>query len=130
MIYVDGLVAYGDGYSGPDAAQARRVGARNGHKWCHLFSDETDPAFPELHEFAAILGMRRAWSQGDHYDLTPGRRAAAVKLGALECTRHEAVAIWNRTPRARRFRCRACGHATARVVVPPPACPSCGKAAA
>lgn len=38
MIFVDGLIAYGSSYSGPDAAQAARVGARNGHRWCHLFS--------------------------------------------------------------------------------------------
>lgn len=127
MIFVDGLVEYGGGtYSGPDAAQAARVGARNGHAWCHLFTDEKDPAFPELHAFAKRIGMRLAWSQGDHYDLTPGRRAAAVSAGAHECTRREAVEIWRTTPRARRFRCNRCGHMTGRLVVPPASCPDCG----
>lgn len=74
--------------------QAFRVGARNGHRWCHLFADT--PA--ELHALAVQVGMRREWFQGDrdggHYDLTPGRRAAAVALGAREVTAREAVAIW------------------------------------
>ena len=38
----------------------------------------------ELHAFAARLGLRRAWFQGDHYDLPPHGRAAAVALGAEE----------------------------------------------
>lgn len=49
--------------------------------WCHL---ATDGAFDELHEFAARLGLRRAWFQRDHYDLPPHGRAAAVALGAEE----------------------------------------------
>lgn len=67
-------------------AQAFRVGARNGHRWCHLIADTDD----ELHAFASRLGMRRAWFQAPpkashpHYDLTPGRRAKAVALGAFE----------------------------------------------
>ena len=49
--------------------------------WCHL---ATDGSFDELHAFAARLGLRRAWFQGDHYDLPPHGRAAAVALGAEE----------------------------------------------
>src|SRR5215216_7862429 len=41
-------------------------------------------SFDELHAFAARLGLRRAWFQGDHYDLPPHGRAAAVALGAEE----------------------------------------------
>jgi hypothetical protein len=81
-----------DIYKGKDAAQASRVGARNGHKWCHLFADAPDCA--ELHAFARKIGMRREWYQGDHYDLTPKKRAAAVRAGAKECTREEAVRVW------------------------------------
>lgn len=94
MIYVDALEQWGKalGYHGEHADQAERVGARNDHQWCHLFSDEADSA--ELHAFAARIGMRREWFQGDHYDLTPGKRAQAVKLGAKEVSRQEAVAIW------------------------------------
>src|SRR4051795_2875324 len=36
--------------------------------WCHM---ATDGRFEDLHAFAARLGLRRAWFQGDHYDLPP-----------------------------------------------------------
>jgi hypothetical protein len=49
--------------------------------WCHLVSDRD---FDELHAFAARLGLRRAWFQGDHYDLPEPVRARAVALGAEE----------------------------------------------
>ena len=49
--------------------------------WCHM---ATDGSWEELHAFAARLGLRRAWFQGDHYDLPPHGRAAAVALGAEE----------------------------------------------
>lgn len=43
---------------------------------------------PELHAFAHRLGLRRSWFQGQtsfaHYDLTPGKRAAALAAGAIE----------------------------------------------
>lgn len=127
-VYVDDLMEHGAPglYRGKDAAQAQRVGARNGNRWCHLFTDEADRAFPELHAFAKRIGMRRSWFQGDHYDLTPGRRAAAVRAGAREVTRKEAVEVWGRTPRARRRRCRVCGYVTERTVEPLPRCPKCG----
>jgi hypothetical protein len=61
---------------------------------CHLTADTV----AELHEFAARIGMRRSWFQSDtpagkrvlppvgswHYDLTPAKRAAAVRAGAVE----------------------------------------------
>lgn len=51
---------------------------------CHLTADTLE----ELHAFAAKIGMRRSWFQDHklcpHYDLTPARRAVAVKLGAIE----------------------------------------------
>lgn len=54
---------------------------------CHLMADTLD----ELHAFAARLGLRSAWFQPHprwpHYDLTPGRRAEAVRLGAVEVGR-------------------------------------------
>jgi predicted kinase len=49
--------------------------------WCHM---ATDGSWEELHAFAARLGLRRAWFQGDHYDLPPHGRDAAVALGARE----------------------------------------------
>lgn len=74
--------------------QARRVGARNGHRWCHLVAD----TFTELQVMADLLGLKLEWLQkgGDgfqHYDLTPGRRSLAVDLGAQEVTSREIVKI-------------------------------------
>jgi hypothetical protein len=92
-IYVDELITWSEhAYRGKDRAQAARVGARNGHQWCHMFADKAD--CPELHVIAGKIGMRREWFQGDHYDLTPGRRKQAVKAGAIEVTREQAVEIW------------------------------------
>lgn len=51
---------------------------------CHL---TTDSGVEELHVFARRIGMKRAWFQphalANHYDLTPGRRDAALKAGAV-----------------------------------------------
>lgn len=94
-VYVDRLAAHSPAsYRGLGAAQAARVGARNGHLWCHLVADEADCL--ELHEFAARIGMKRSWFQGDHYDLVPSRRARAVILGAIEVDRREFVGIRRR----------------------------------
>lgn len=89
-VYVDRLAIHGPGaYRGAGAAQAARVGARNRHEWCHLIADTDE----ELHTFAAKIGMLRYWFQGDHYDLTPKRRAAAVVAGAIEVDRRGFVAV-------------------------------------
>lgn len=57
---------------------------------CHLTTDGT---VDELHAFAELLGMRRIWFQdhplAPHYDLVPGRRALAVRLGAVEVPARE-----------------------------------------
>lgn len=85
-VYVDPLFQHGVGsYHGTGRAQATRVGARNKHFWCHLFADTEE----ELHELAGRIGLLRLWFQGDHYDLTPGRRAQAVKAGAIEVDRRK-----------------------------------------
>ncbi len=73
---------------------ARRVGARNGHRWCHLLGDSE----AEVHALAARIGMRREWYDprggvGGHYDLTPPRRARAVELGAIEIDMRGVVAL-------------------------------------
>ena len=73
-------------------------------RWCHLLSDQLDPA--ELHEFAERLGLRRSWFQAgkrlgtnerwpakDHYDVTEGKRWAAVRAGAVEIDQQQMVAI-------------------------------------
>lgn len=68
---------------------AKMRGLRHTH-WCHLTADTED----ELHEFAARLGLRRSWFQKKsdrdyrwHYDITPNKRAQAVRLGAQEVDR-------------------------------------------
>jgi len=75
--------------------------ARHASTWCHMFADTQE----ELHEFAARIGMKRAWFQpgrprGDgtpsalwHYDVTAPVRRKAVKAGAIEVTWRESVAI-------------------------------------
>jgi hypothetical protein len=48
----------------------------------HLTADTLE----ELHAFAKRLGLKREWFQehwsAPHYDLTPGKRARALELGA------------------------------------------------
>lgn len=86
-----------------------RVG-RHATTWSHLFADTQD----ELHAFAARLGLRRSWFQDPvkvgkpfkarqgsraaenwHYDVTESKRAQAVRLGAVEVSWRDAVAIIN-----------------------------------
>jgi hypothetical protein len=76
-VYVDELVGYGQA---PKPGSERYFG--NGKQSCHLGADTLE----ELHEFAARLGLKRGWFQGGrlpHYDLTPNKRAQAVRLGAV-----------------------------------------------
>lgn len=68
---------------------ARTRGLRHTH-WCHLTADTEE----ELHTFAARLGLRRSWFQKKsdrdyrwHYDITPNKRAQAVRMGAQEVDR-------------------------------------------
>lgn len=67
-------------------------------RWCHLLADETD----ELHRFAAGIGVHRSSYQGPprtsapHYDITAFERSKAVRLGAVECSREEIVAVFRR----------------------------------
>ncbi len=68
------------------------VWEHRGRRWCHLVADSPE----ELAEFAARLGLRRAWLQTkpgrpwkDHYDLPGWARAEAIRLGALELTMRE-----------------------------------------
>ena len=51
-----------------------------GRRWAHLVSDHS---YDELHLFAQeTLGLRRAWFQGDHYDVPAEVRRQAISLGA------------------------------------------------
>jgi hypothetical protein len=67
-------------------SQAFRVGARNGHQWCHMWCNPGDEE--ALHALAAKIGLKRSWAQLKpgfvHYDLVPSRRALAIKAGAVE----------------------------------------------
>lgn len=50
---------------------------------CHLTADTVE----ELHAFAKSIGMRREWFQArsstPHYDLSPAKRAMALRQGAV-----------------------------------------------
>ena len=74
MILVDSITEY--------AAPGLRY-----NRWSHLVSTTGET---ELHAFAARLGLRRDWAQlrpnasAAHYDITPPKRAIALRLGACE----------------------------------------------
>lgn len=60
-----------------------QVGAISG-RWSHLMADSDD----ELDEFAARLGLKKAWAQHpgtalSHYDVTDSKRRQAIALGAV-----------------------------------------------
>lgn len=73
-VYVDTLLIY------PGAKRPFDKGS------CHMTADTLE----ELHEMATKIGMKREWFQDHprmaHYDLTPQRRAKAIKFGAIEET--------------------------------------------
>lgn len=75
MILVDPLVDRANSPIGP-------------RQWCHLVSDKSHS---ELHEFAGRLGLKRAWFQGDHYDLVASKRELAIKLGAAAVSAKQLV---------------------------------------
>jgi hypothetical protein len=78
---------------------------RNGSRthtstWCHLTADTQE----ELHAFAAHLGLKRSYFQSGkpiggkpspfwHYDVTAGKRAQAVRFGAVEVTYRDMPAL-------------------------------------
>lgn len=53
---------------------------------CHMIA--TDEG--ELHAMADRIGIARRWYQGDHYDISLGKRALAVAAGAVEITWRQA----------------------------------------
>ena len=52
----------------------------HGQRWAHMISDVS---YDELHAFAGRLGLKRAWFQGDHYDVPVAVRSAAIEAGAV-----------------------------------------------
>ena len=73
----------------------------------------SDGSFDELHEFAARLGLRRAWFQRDHYDLPAHGRAAPSRSGAVEVATGELL-LRMAGPRGDRARRRALAPGAAR----------------
>jgi Protein of unknown function (DUF4031) len=74
-----------------DWRQPAHLGPVDDH-WSHLIADSED----ELHDFAAGMGMRKAWFQDKpgrphhaHYDLPERARSEAVARGAVEITWRE-----------------------------------------
>lgn len=60
---------------------------------CHMAADTLE----ELHAFARLLGLKRAWYQSKshpHYDLAPSKRALALRHGAKELTNGEFVSLY------------------------------------
>jgi hypothetical protein len=66
----------------------RAIWRWRGRRWAHLASDRSHD---ELHAFAARLGLRREWFQGDHYDVPSEIRARALALGAVPVSSAELV---------------------------------------
>jgi len=82
MVYVDALIP-----------------CRPNRRWhwfesAHMFADSLE----ELHRFARTIGLRRCWFQNHHrvkhYDLTRGKWRVAVRAGAIELSREQAVKKW------------------------------------
>jgi Protein of unknown function (DUF4031) len=48
-------------------------------KMSHLIADTEE----ELHAMAAAIGIARRWYQGDHYDISMGKRDEAIQRGAV-----------------------------------------------
>lgn len=61
-----------------------------GTKYCHMMVGKDDD-LQELHDFAASIGLKRAWFQNKpyapHYDLAPSKRALAIVNGAVTLDR-------------------------------------------
>jgi hypothetical protein len=71
-------------------------GPRGHDRWSHMGSDDhSEAGLAELHAMAARIGLRRTWFQNKpyhkHYDVTPSKRALAVKAGAIEVSQREYV---------------------------------------
>lgn len=81
------------------ATYVDRARWRHGRKiTCHLLADTLE----ELHAMAAAVGCEASWYQVSrtgvpHYDIPKFRRAEAIRLGAIEVSNRETVAIMDRT---------------------------------
>jgi hypothetical protein len=64
---------------------------------CHMMADST----AELIDMALRLGLRKDWIQkpgepGEHFDISKGKRAEAIRLGAREVSSRDLVTIVRR----------------------------------
>lgn len=85
------MTVYVDNASIP--ADVTNGGIVHSSRWCHLTADSSE----ELMAFARRIGLRPAWVQApgtalEHFDVTDGKRWAAVRAGAVEITWREAAA--------------------------------------
>lgn len=122
MILVDGIV---------------RHETKLRHKrWSHMVSTISDD---ELHQMAAMLGLKREWHQGassfSHYDITPPKRAKALLLGAREVSSRALLFLNHDYANRRRVRpCERCNDLIHLGTVPAPGvevfvpgCPKCDR---
>jgi Protein of unknown function (DUF4031) len=56
---------------------------------CHMVADTA----AELHAMADLIGCEREWYQRGHYDIPLVKRMRAVRAGAREITRRQAVIV-------------------------------------
>lgn len=75
-----------------DDMYLRRIGRFRGMRMSHMIADdETD-----LHRFALMIGMKRDWYQGDHYDVPESMRDRALAAGAIAVTYRQCGAMRRR----------------------------------
>lgn len=75
-------------------ADVSNGGVVHSSRWCHLTADSSE----ELMAFARRIGLHPIWVQdpgtaSEHFDVTDGKRWAAVRAGAVEITWLEAAAL-------------------------------------
>jgi muramoyltetrapeptide carboxypeptidase len=73
----------------------------HGRLWSHMISDTS---YPELHHFAASVGIPPRAFERDHYDVIADRYASVVAAGAQPATSREIVAMLHRAGLRRRHR--------------------------
>lgn len=76
---------------------------RGNTTWSHMgTSDHSPEGLEQLHRVARAIGLKREWFQDKkwhpHYDLFPGRRVAAIRLGVKAVGQREYVKLCSRNP--------------------------------
>src|SRR3990167_7657151 len=79
-------------------------GPRGHVRWCHM-AVGWDEDLEELHNMAVMIGLHRGYFQDDpnhpHYDLTPSKRALAIRYGAIPLDWRGWVRRCSRQPKVR-----------------------------